>query len=109
MTIMFTAAKDAMAGKAAQVYLNTLISRYGKITELKLDSQRKTLTATCHLLGETEPITVTVGKYVIDSTGPKKFIHATDCTCNRPWAQSLLKDFVEGRRVELPGAAASML
>lgn len=106
---MFTAAKDAMASKAAQSYVNKMIARYGKVTELTLDSKRKTVSAVCILDGEKEPITVRVGKYVVEETGPKKFIYATDCTCSRPWAQSLLTDFVEGRRVELPTWAASAL
>jgi hypothetical protein len=106
---MFTAAKDAMASKAAQSYANKLIARYGKVTELKLDSTQKTIAAICVLDGERDPITVRVGKYVIEDVGSKKYISARDCTCSRPWAQSLLADFVEGRRVELPPWAASAL
>lgn len=106
---MFTAAKDAMASRGAQTYLNKLIAPYGKLTELRIDSKRQTVEGVCLLHGESVPISVKVGKYVLESVGSKTFVHATACTCSRPWAQSLLQDFVEGRKVEVPGWAAAAL
>jgi len=106
---MFTAAKDAMASRGAQSYLNTLIAPYGKLTELRIDSKRQSVEGVCLLHGESIPISMKVGKYVIENVGAKKFVHATHCTCSRPWAESLLKNFVEGKKVELPGWAAAAL
>ena len=106
---MFAAAKDAMASRAAQSFLNSRIERYGKVTGLKIDSKRKTMEATCLLEGELDPITVRVGRYAIEEDGGKKFISAGDLTCSRPWAQSLMKDFLEGKRVELPSWATAAL
>ena len=106
---VFTAAKDSMASKAAQVYLNKLIARYGKVQELKLDSRAKTIRATCLLEGETQPIVVHAENYVIESEGDKKFIRIASCSCNRPWLQNLITDFLQTRRIELPSWAASNL
>lgn len=106
---MFTAAKDAVASRGAQAYLNKLIAPYGKLTAFRIDSRRQTVEGVCLLHGESVPITVTVGKYVIEEVGAKSYIYATHCTCSRPWAQSLLRDFVEGRRLDLPGWAAAVL
>lgn len=106
---MFTAAKDAMASKAAQSYLNNLIARYGTVQELKIDSRNKTLSAVCLLTGERAPITVRADRYVIESVGDKKFVRVESCTCDRAWIQNLLTDFAKNRRVELPSWAAAAL
>jgi len=106
---MFSAAKDAFTGVAARKYINGRIERYGAVTDLKIDSRRKTLEATCELRGETTPITVRIGRYEIEHVDEKDFIRAADCTCSRPWIANLLEDLVEGRRFEIPGWAKTAL
>lgn len=106
---MFSAAKDAMASRAAQAYVNDRIARYGRLQELRIDSRAHTMEGTCLLLGETAPITVQVEHYEISERDGAKFLTLQRCRCARPWLQNLLSDFVEGRRIELPGWAASAL
>ncbi|MEO6569336.1 MAG: hypothetical protein ABIO94_11290, partial [Opitutaceae bacterium] len=92
---MFNAAKDAISSRAAQSYLNDRISRYGKVERLKIDSARKQVEVVCVLDGESSPITVRVGNYVVLSEGAKKFIRVSQCTCSRPWLQRVLNDWAE--------------
>ncbi len=106
---MFTAAKDSMTSSAARAFVNQRIERYGKLDEFRIDSRMKTVTATVALHGESEPITVRVGKYAVEESGGKKYLRVSDCTCNRPWLQNLLIDFAEKRRVELPAWASAAL
>lgn len=106
---MFNAAKDAVSSQSAQVWVNNLISRYGKVQGLKIDSRRKTLEVTCLLDGEAAPIAIRIGNYVVETDEGKKFIRATDFSCSRPWLQNLLADFGHRRRIELPSWAAAAL
>lgn len=106
---MFSAAKDAMASRAAQAYVNGRISRYGQLQDFRLDSTQRRMEATCVLHGEPAPITVTVERYRIHESGGRKFIEIESCRCARPWLQALLDDFVRGRKIELPAWAASAL
>lgn len=106
---MFSAAKDAMASRAAQAYVNNRIARYGQLQELRIDSRAHTMEGTCLLHGDREPITVNVDRYEIAERNGTKFLTVQKCRCARPWLQNLLTDFVEGRSVELPGWAASAL
>lgn len=106
---MFSAAKDAMASRAAQAYVNNRIARYGQLQELRIDSRAHTMEGTCLLHGEREAITVYVDRYEIAERSGTKFLTVQKCRCARPWLQHLLTDFVEGRSVELPGWAASAL
>ncbi len=106
---MFKAAKDAMTSRAAQVYVNNRIARYGEVQLLKINSRDKTMEVSCLLHGETAPITIKVENYNLDSTGVKKYIEATAITCTRPWLQNILIDFAQNRRVEVPNWAESIL
>lgn len=106
---MFAAAKDLMLSQAAKAYLNGQFSHYGKVQELKIDSRAQRADVTCLLEGETSPVSISVGRFTVHDQGAKKFIEARDCTCTRLWMHRLIKDHVEGRRFEIPAAAARML
>jgi hypothetical protein len=106
---MFNAAKDALASRAALAWANTLIARYGRVQNLAIDSQRKTVEVSCLLNGEATPITIRINSYVVEAERDKKFIRATGFTCSRPWLQSLLTDFGHRKRIELPPWAAEAL
>ena len=106
---MFNAAKDALASQAARVWANSLIARYGKVQELRIDSRGKTLAVTCLLDGETSPITIRVENYIVESERDRQFIRATGFSCSRPWLQNLLTDHGPKQRLELPAWAAAAL
>ena len=106
---MFNAAKDALASQATKVWANTLIARYGKVQDLKIDSVRKTVEVTCLLDGEISPVTIRIENYTVETEGDKKFIRATHFSCTRPWLQNLLKDFGHRQRIELPPWASAVL
>ena len=106
---MLNAAKDALASRAAQLWANKLIARYGKVEGLRIDSRRKTVEVSCLLEGEATPITISVENYVIEAELDKKFIRATGLHCTRPWLQTFLADFGDQKRIELPPWAAAAL
>jgi hypothetical protein len=106
---MFNAAKDALASQAAKAWANTLIARYGKVQDLKIDSRRKTVEVSCLLDGEPSPITIKIENYTVETEGDKKFIRATNFSCTRPWLQNLLADFGPRQRIELPPWAVAVL
>jgi len=106
---MFHAAKDALTSRSARAWANRLIARYGQVQDLKIDTRRKTVEATCQLEGETTPITIRIENYVVEAERDKKFIRATGFSCSRPWLQNVLTDHGPRQRIELPAWAAAVL
>jgi ribosomal protein L22 len=106
---VFTAAKDALASRAAHVWADKLIARYGKVQELRIDSRKKTVEISCLLEGEPTTITIKIVNYVVEAERGKVFIRATDFSCTRPWLHKLLLDFGHKHRIELPPWAAAAL
>jgi hypothetical protein len=107
--MFITAAKDALTSRAAQTWANSLIARYGRVLELKIDTRQKSVEATCQLEGEASPITIRIENYVVETVLDKKFIRATGFTCTRPWLQNVLTDHGPRQRIELPPWAAAAL
>ena len=106
---MFAAAKDMMTSKAAKAYANNFIARYGQVEELSIDSKRGRIETVVRLNGEVSPIGVTIERYRVVDQGGKKFLEVLDSSATRPWLQAVMRDHLHGRRIELPGWAASAL
>ncbi len=106
---MFKALKDSIASNAALLHCNRLISRYGALKELRIDSARRRMEAVFHLEGETAPVAVTVEKYEIVEEKGRKFFRVVECRCARPWIQNVIEDHVYGRKFPLPHWAAAIL
>ncbi len=106
---MFTAAKDALASRAAIVWVNQRIARYGRVQDLKIDSRHRTVEISCLLDGELTPIAIKIGNYVVETEHDRSFLRATDFSCTRPWLQKVLTDFGHRHRIELPPWVAAAL
>ncbi|PTY08542.1 hypothetical protein DB347_02885 [Opitutaceae bacterium EW11] len=106
---MFHAAKDLVSSRAAKTYVNNLIARYGKVEDLSIDSRNRRVRIVALLDGETSPVTIDVERYAVHAEGAKRFIEVEQCRCSRRWVESLLLDYVRGRRFPLPSWAASVL
>src|SRR5258708_6546595 len=89
---MFSAVKDRLTSKAAKAYLNNFIARYGRVEELTIDSKRNRIEVVCQLMGEADPIGVTIEKYELETEGAKKYIQVLDSSATRPWLQAVMRD-----------------
>jgi hypothetical protein len=106
---MFNTAKDVLASRGAQTWVNTQIARYGQVQNLKIDSRHKTIEVTCQLNGEPTAVTLKILNYEVETEGAKTFLRATGFSCTRPWLQTLLTDLGPRHRIELPPWAAAAL
>ena len=106
---MLNATKDVLSSRAAQAWLNNLISPYGQAEELKIDSRRKTVEVTCRLDGETSPITVRIEDYSLDREEGRTFFRANRFSCSRRWLQQVLTDDACEHRIEIPTWAAGLM
>ena len=106
---MFSAAKDMMTSKAAKTYVNDLIKTYGKVDELSIDSKRRRIDMRCQLQGEVSPIGVSIEKYQVEQRGGKTYLEVLDSSATRPWMQAAMRAHLHGRKIEVPGWAATAL
>jgi hypothetical protein len=90
-------------------FLNLHYGRFGKMTELKINPDTKTIEAQVQLKGESEPIRLTVTRYTIDRDELGTYVEIGDVSVSRQWMELLAKEALIGKRVRLPAAAAKLL
>jgi len=106
---MFDAIKDRVLSKAARLYCNTLLARYGSVQELHIDSAQRSMQIVCLLEGESAAIGVTVERYEVTREGGETFVQVMASRSTRSWVQHFLEDHIHGRKFPLPAWAAAAL
>ncbi len=100
---MFTGIKDSLTSTAAKSMLGSRLHRYGKLTDLRIRSREKTISAEILLEGETEPVVIQVVRYRIEANGPENSLVVEEVTASRVWLQNLLQDLLVEKPIAVPG------
>ncbi len=106
---MLAAARDALASRTARSYLQPKIAAYATIERLGLDSAGRRLELEVRLLGEAEPLAVTVGSYRLGGGPETRTVEITAVTASRPWVEAALRTHVLGRTFPVPAWLAALL
>ena len=106
----FSDSKDRLVASFALPMLNNAwLKPYGQATDFKLNSTNKTLELTVSLNGENTPIRVEVQDYELTQENGRTFVVLKRVSTSRAWMTELARNFLEGKRLEVPAEAASML
>jgi hypothetical protein len=102
---MFGGIKDSLASSAAKSLIASRISRYGKLTELRIRSRERTIFAELLLQGEEELIRIEISRYRIISKGGENLLVIESVRATREWLHNLLEDLLVGRELAVPAVA----
>ncbi|RUM76147.1 MAG: hypothetical protein DSZ12_02445 [Sulfurovum sp.] len=106
---MFEKAKDLALSKGMQIAINSKISDYGKVQNLKVDSKNDSIELEVMLDGEVEPLFVTVGNYQLTNTGGQHQLKINDVITSRAWINTLASSYLEGKSFEIPEKYVSII
>lgn len=98
-----------LASFALPILNNAWLKPYGQATALRLNSTDKSLEITLQLKGESDPLRIEVQEYKVLEEADKTFIVIERLTTSREWMTELARNFLIGKRLELPAEAAGML
>lgn len=105
----FSGLKDKAFQASAKAYLNQKISNFGTVTDLSIDSKSKSLQLELQLKGEAAPIRVHVARYELTRENQRPLVAVHEVSASREWITTALKEYIVGRRFEIPGAVWSAL
>lgn len=94
--------KDRGISKAAKVFIQGKVERYGDMIELKIDSRKKRIELMLQLKGEDSPISVEVSEYLFMENEGTFYIQIGKLNSSKEWLNLLAEDFVVGKKIELP-------
>lgn len=102
--------KDKLVGSTAPALLNnSVLKPYGRIIDLKLDSEARTLIVTLELKGEREPVQIDVQEYELAKKGGRLWLVIKKVSTSREWLTELARRFAVGRQFELPPEASTLV
>jgi hypothetical protein len=101
--------KDKAVSKTLTFFVDQLISKYGKIIDIRLDSNDRRIEIEMLLKGESAPVSIRLENYEIISEGHRHFITCRDIHVSREWMKMLTDDLIRDRRFEIPSKYARLL
>lgn len=103
-------AKDRVVEQLALAYLNEkLMLPYGRVTQLRIDSTKKTIWVTGNLKGETTPVELEIFDYEIGRDEAGDFVIVQGLRTSREWLTELARNHLCGVRFKLPAKISGML
>jgi hypothetical protein len=101
--------KDAALGVAARSFVNARLRGIGEVTQLSIDTEKRSVQCRLHLTGESKAIGVQVRKYSLRAGGNQMTMKIVDASASREWLTAALRTFVVGRTFRVPHAAGAAL
>ncbi len=99
---------DAILGHKGKItFINKYIGEYGEMLTLEIDHKNKHIASSILLKGEKEPIKLEIDQYEIKQA--EATIQIGKATCDKPWIDALLKNFVVGKKWDIPDGLSDKL
>ena len=96
----------SLAGKQ---FLSVYLAKYGTMLNFSVHPDSKKIYAEILLKGEDTPIKLNLDGYEISGPADKPTLRVAKVSASREWLEVVLREFVEGKPIELPPKAAPLL
>ena len=101
--------KGQAVSLAGRQILNSYLEKYGSMLNFSVQPETKTIDAEILLKGEPTPIKLTLSGYEIGGTAAAPTLRIAKVAASREWLEVVLREFVEGKPIDLPPKAAPLL
>ena len=101
--------KGQAVSLASRQILNSYLAKYGTMLNFSVQPDTKTIDAEILLKGELAPIKVTLSGYEISGPADRPTLRVEKVAASREWLEVVLREFVEGKPIDLPSKAAPLL
>jgi hypothetical protein len=100
---------DAAVQWGAREFFNHRYNSFGTMTTLQIDSTSKKASFDLELKGESQPVRMTINQYKLTTAGGQTFIEVTDIDTSREWLTVLARQFMNGKKFEVPEVVRAVL
>ena len=101
--------KGQAVSLAGRQFLSSYLQKYGQMLYFSVQPDTKKISAELLLKGEDTPIKLTLDGYEISGPADKPTLRVAKVSASREWLEVVLREFVEGKPIELPPKAAPLL
>ena len=102
--------QNLLGGRGTRFAINKVISEYGEVIELNIDSKSRIVLLVILLKGEDSPIELKINGYeVIKQDDGSSILKIIDASSSKEWVNALLVNFANGQDIEVPADKADFL
>ena len=102
-------AKGPAVSLAGKQFLSSYLQKYGKMLNFSVHPDTKKIYVEILLKGEETPIKLNLDGYEISGPAEKPTLRVAKASASREWLEVVLREFVEGKPIDLPPKAAPLL
>jgi hypothetical protein len=103
--------KDRLISAGIKQELNVKLERYGEVLDVRLNTREQSVEISVRLKGETDPISVRIGKYSLVKENDDLWLTIDSQTieASREWLTLLLQDRAGHQRLPIPQKFARLV
>ncbi len=94
--------KDKTTSLIVKQFANSLISEFGELKTIKIDSTLKTISLSVNLKGENDDIKIDVNGYKVIKSPNSSFIQFQEISTSREWLNIVIQKYYRDRQIEIP-------
>ena len=101
--------KNSSISTIAQKIINDNIKEYGKMVNLKIDTENKKIELEVLLKGEKESIVINIENYEIVDKNDSKYIKFSKISASREWIEVLINNYAPEKMYKIDSAYAKFI
>ena len=103
--------KDRLISVRIKQELNLQFARYGQVLDVKLNTREQSVQLSMNLKGESDPVTVNIGKYSLIKENDQLWLTVDSRTieASREWLTLVLQDQAGRQRLPIPQKYARLV
>ena len=92
--------KNFASTAARQTLNSSWLQPYGSLTELEIDSDKRTLALTLELKGESQPLRIRIKHYELIERDLETYLELGEIETSREWVNTLLRDHLNEKVIK---------
>lgn len=101
--------KDKTLSQGILYAINRKIGRFGKVTTLCLDTEKKRMELELELKGERERLRIVVRDYTVGYEEGRYLLRAGSIESSKEWLEILAREYLLSRPIEIPSRYGRMI
>jgi len=94
--------KDSLLSKILKIILPRFISDFGKVSNLSIDTNSKSIYLTLKLVGESEPVTINISRYEFIQRDGQDYLIIREFSTSKSWLDIAVKKYAPNLQFKIP-------
>ena len=94
--------KDPLLSKILKIILPRFISDFGKVSNLSIDTNSKSIYLTLKLVGESKPVTINISRYEFIQRDGQDYLIIREFSTSKSWLDIAVRKYAPNLQFKIP-------